>query len=547
MKRTLLFLSLLLSASLFGQTSLDIAVAKYGASYADSTKTVGQKYAAGQDTLNLKWAWAHCKARGMNYATFRTRYFVNAAILDIAWTNEAPNNLKNRFQNTLTFATLPFGKFKCNVTITMPRAGMQGGSSFVYAGVGGDQGQVATELVMDDATWWPSTDKERRLVESPNANYVGNLGYNESFTIQGIRLTGPKKKGDGITRIGWYIKKPGSTTWINQVQANGFNKGFVNIDGVPVVYGTIRAFECDVAGWSGEGTWGADITILKLECDGCGRAFQLVQGSDGNNAGGTLRIGLKVEDGVTAGIAAPGTIAGWLEGQYCVEVFINSSYANGVKPPHLFVINPTVGKDANGNEQLQGSLLTVQGKGYGYGKLLKNNVTGQEWSGPGDYQAYRFEHYSNGDKLTTGCPGIKSLSGGTVIPPTGTTGTPTPTTPLFTVNNLSTATNSKNVAPAGTNCSRVKITSFKPSDVAFGWITDKIYVSSGDLNVFEGGVMRTVTSTAVKDAAGNLVSKLVAGSTYTIDYTYSSPQPISNYVGGGGPTLVFGCQSFQVW
>lgn len=395
----------------------------YGSSYEDAGKTVFQKYGLSY-TTKLQWAWADAKRKGLTAAQFEATPVTQAEANDAARTQEAPGHLASGYLNTYTLPILPKGKFPATGTIQIARGGLVGEGCFGYEGSGGDQGQVATEFVMQDGTGaatWIDKGTERRLFETPNASLAGNMAYNEAFVLEGIKASGPMKKGDGITRIGFYIRRPGSVSWINRLVANGFNKGFVNIDGVPVVYGTIKAFYNDIAGWSGEGTWGADITILKLESDANGRAFQLIPSTEGN-AGGVMKIGLKLEDGVTAGIPWPGTIAGWLEGQYCVDVYMNASYQSGVKPQHLFVVNPTLGGGAN-----QSSLLTVQGKGYGYGKILKNNVTGSEWNGPGDYAAYRFEHYAANDTLTTGCPTISKVGG--FVPPVD----PPPTTGTTTV------------------------------------------------------------------------------------------------------------------
>lgn len=375
----------------------------YGSSYEDAGKRVQDKYPNDTWQQKLQWAWAVWKVRGGTIEQFRNMWVTAAEALDGCWTYEGAANIAKGFQNTYTKLILPKGKFPMNAMVNIARGGMIGEGSFIYPGNGSDQGQVATEFVLDEN--WLTNDTEQRLFQTANANLTNNNAYNESFELVGIRLTCPAKKA-GITRIGWYIKRPGSTTWLNQLQANNFNKGFVNVDGVPVTYGTIRAFTCD-AGFSGEGTWGADITILKLECDNCARAFQLIASSEGA-AGGTVDMGLKVEDGVTADLPIANTTALWLEGQYCVRVMMNTSYANGAKAANgLIVLNPTIGKDANGNEQKQSSLLTVQAKGFGYGsKLVRNALTGKEWTSPGDYAAYAFEHYAKQDQLYTNCQDI---------------------------------------------------------------------------------------------------------------------------------------------
>lgn len=377
--------------------------ATYGTDYGSAAQRVSEKYPAGTGRTRLKWAWAVAQQRGLTADQFDALWSTTAEIIDACWTQEAPGNLASGYQNTYTKVILPPGRYPVNTLIDIPRGGIIGAGSFAYAGTGGDQGQVATEFVMDDAGW---IGPERVMFRTPNAGRADDYSYNESFEIRGVRLTGPKKRGDGIVRVGWWIKRAGSTSWINQVQANGFSKGFVFEGGVPMVAGTIRAFECDVAGVSCEGTWGSDLTITKLECDGCGRALQMVPSAT-DAAGGVLKLGLKVEDGITAGIANPGTVALWLEGQYCVDAMCNLSYRGPIRPDHVFVVRPTIGKDKNGDEMAQSSLLTVQGKGFGFSGLLENDLTGSVWDSAGDYAAFEFRHYANGDRLHTECPTIK--------------------------------------------------------------------------------------------------------------------------------------------
>jgi len=388
----------------------------YGSSYEDMGKTVIDKY--GSDVVwqdRLKWAWLRLK-NVMTIEEFRNLAVTFAELQDVVWMYEAPNNLVSGYQNTYSQALLPKGRFLVNYNGLIPRGGMLGEGPFGYGGNGSDHGQVATEFVTADT--WIKGGTEQRMFQTANPADTTNSGYNECFVISGVRLTGVKKAG--VTRVGWWLRKPGSTTWLNQIQANGFNKGFVNIDGVPVEYGTIRAFGCDV-GFSCEGTWGASIGIKMLECDGCGIALQTIPGADGTAAGGRIDVGLKVEDGVTADIPIANTTALRLEGQYCVTVRGNFSYKNGAKAANgLVVLKPTIGKDAQGNEQKQSSYLHFVGKGYGYGsKLVRNELSGKEWGNPGDYSGFSFEHYAKQDQLYTNCEGISgSVAGGGGTTPT---------------------------------------------------------------------------------------------------------------------------------
>lgn len=390
----------------------------YGSSYEDANKTVLQKYGTAYQT-KLQWAWGNWKFRGLTAAQFEALPVTAAEVNDAAWTQEAPNNLASGYQNTYTQAILPKGKFTSPVMMNIPRGGMIGEGCFSYNGQGGDQGQVATEFVMLD-NWIGSG--ERRLFQTPNADRTDNYAYNECFTIEGIRLTGPAKFGDGINRIGWFIKRPGSATWLNQIQANGFQRGFVNVDGVPVTYGTITAFNNEFAGFSAAGTALATITIISLEGDGNARLLEAVPGY-GAAAGGKMNIGLlKCEDGVTAGVPVRNQIAAYLEGQYNVNIgIVNFSNKAPANPEAMFVVNPTLGDGAN-----QKSLLRAQVSGFGYTNLLKNKVTGSTWTLDEDYAAGEFRHYASGDIMDTKCPEIVKVGSTTppvdppVQPPPGT-------------------------------------------------------------------------------------------------------------------------------
>ncbi len=383
----------------------------YGSSYEDMGKRVRDKYTTGTEQTKLQWAWLRLKNL-MSIEQFRALDVTFAEAMDAAWSFESPGNLLSGFQNTYTKVILPAGRFLQNCNGNIARGGMIGEGSFGYGGNGADHGQTATEFEMRPDEW--IGPGEQRMWSTPNASLSDNSAYNESFELQGIRLTMPI---DNVTRVGWYIKRAGSTSYGNMLQANGGSKGFVFVDGVPAVFGTIRAFNSGVAGVSFEGTWGADITITKLECDGCARAFQVINSADGNG-GGVIRIGLKLEDGVTNGIPWPGSYV-YIEGQYDIDVTLNASFKNNVKPSsgYLFVINPKISTG-----EPQASRLEVSGKGFGYGKLMKNAATGKEWNGPGEYAAYKFEHYAANDTLYSNCP---TLAGATPTTPTDPTTPPT--------------------------------------------------------------------------------------------------------------------------
>lgn len=409
-----------LMASAQQNCNIDIQ-ARYHVDYRDMDLKVGQKWAAGEDTATLYYAWQRWKNEGMSYATFRNRSVGTALAKEVAWFQEAPNNLKSGYQNTFSFGNWPAGKWKIDVRSQVPRGGMRGvqasppsdgegpgGRSFAYYGNGADHGQVATEFVMDDANWWPANETERRMFETPNASRNDNNGYNESFLIENIRLTGPSIYGDGKTRIGLFIKRAGECSWVNQVRSDSFQYGFVANDGVPLTIGTISAFWNEIGGFVGLGTALATINIQTLSGDGNGEMVGLHPGYDAHS-GGRLHIDLlKYEDGTTQGARLGNGCAGFFEGQYLVDIdVVNFSNDNGAIPRPMFIVNPTLGNGAN-----QNSLLRFAAIGFKYTKVLRNMVTGAEWNSPGDYAGFALDHYAKWDKIVTGCEDLVKTTGG---------------------------------------------------------------------------------------------------------------------------------------
>lgn len=413
-----LFAGILSAQSLY----VDVA-AKYGVTYADGSKRISDKYAAGKDTINtgLYWAWQRMKNAGMPYATFRASYLGWGIAQDVAWTGEAPNNLKSGYQNTYSFGDWrgARGKWKMNRTAQIPRAGMEGASSFWYAGQGGDQGQVATEFVMVDEGWWPSNTAERRLFETPNSSLDGtnNFSYNESFRVERILLSGPGKFGDGITRIGLFLRRAGECTWVNQVRANDFSIGIAAYGGVPLTCGTITTFGNSIAGFAGLGTALSTINIVTLSGDD-NAALLLLDDLGYGAPGGTVNVGLiKSEGGITAGHTFRNQVAGYFRGQYSVNVGV-VSFANKAPsvPEAMFVVDPKLPGGANQRSYLQvGSC-----KGFGYQYLVSNRVTSAKWTSSGEYSACGWEHYASGDALYTHATGVTKVTGGGPVDPPGT-------------------------------------------------------------------------------------------------------------------------------
>ena len=412
-----LFAGILSAQSLY----VDVA-AKYGVTYADGSKRIGEKYAAGKDTVStgLYWAWQRMKNAGMPYATFRNSYLGWGIAQDVAWTGEAPNNLKSGYQNTYSFAdwTGARGKWLMNRTAQLPRGGMEGASSFWYAGQGSDQGQHATEFVMVDADWWPTNTTERRLFETPNSALDGanNYSYNESFRVERILLSGPAKFNDGIVRIGLFLRRAGECTWVHQVRANEFQYGFVAYGGVPLTCGTITAFQNEFCGFAGLGTALSTINITTLSGDDNAELLGLHDRGYGA-PGGSVNVGLlKCEGGITAGHVTRNQVAVFAEGQYSVNVgAIAFASKSPSIPEAMVVVNPTLGNGAGQKSYVQVGTC----KGFGYQHLLSNRVTGAKWTSAGDYAAVGWEHYASGDGLFTNAAGVTKVAG-TTPPPSGT-------------------------------------------------------------------------------------------------------------------------------
>lgn len=378
--------------------------ATYGVSAADDNKRVSDKYAAGADTLStgLYWAWQRWKAEGMPYATFRSRYLGCAIAKDIAWRYEASSNIKSGYQNTFSFAdwTDASGHWYANATMQIPRGGMEGQGSFGhYDDTNTSQIFATCEFEMTE-DWWPANQAERRLFETPNSSLgTPDAGsYNESFRIEGIRLQGPAIYGDGINRIGMFIRRPGECSYANQIFAYQFQTGIMVVGGVPFTFGTLSAFFNERHGFAFMGTWGATISGQTLSGDDNGELLGIHPGY-GDEAGGIISINLLKNE---AGIHAEGagnpyrkhTVV-YAEGQYTINIGVAAVSRNWITTDAAYVVNPRL---TNGSPQA--SVLRVgPTKGFNFRTALQNLATGTRWAMPGDYQGFVFDHYASGDRM----------------------------------------------------------------------------------------------------------------------------------------------------
>ena len=428
---------------------VDVA-SRYGVTAQDGMKRVSDKYATGQDTLatSLNWAWKRWRVEGMPYATFRSTFLGAAIIKDVAWNQAAAGEIASGYQNPFSFADFSrtHGKWKINRTTPLPRGGLIGSSSFGYWDGQTDQVFATTEFEMVDADWWPAGPvAERRMFETPNSSLStpDNGSYNESMRVENFRMTGPAIYGDGINRIGMFVRRGGECFYGNQLQANHFTNGIVFNGGVPVTLGTVTAFMNEKCGVGLYGCWGMTFAFQTISGDQNGELLGSHPGY-GDEAGGRISGQLlKDEDGLHAETARSPyrwQTALYLEGQYTATIGVISTARGFITQDAMILLNP---KLKNGTPQ--GSVLNVGSAiGFNYRTVVHNLATGERIASPGDYQGFSLRHYANGNRYVlndqvvtpTGCNcpplgGIKGSgnynytactpvkSGGTVTPPTG--------------------------------------------------------------------------------------------------------------------------------
>lgn len=403
MKRLLAPLLFLVAIATSAQTfpydkrKFDLAV-DFGLTYKDSITTVAQKYTTGQDTIALKEAWTICRLNGMPYSVFRTRYFFSAIMLQAAWKGNAAGPTALKYLQTWNKVKIPLGRFKSNVTLQIPHAGMTGEGSFDYNGNGGDQGFVCTEVVQDDVTWWPMMSAERRVFETPNASDPNTSGYNESVEINNIRVTGPGKKNDGVKRIGMFLGRLGECSFVNQLFATHFTYGFVVHGGVPLNFGTWSAFFNDI-GFALLGTAQSTIGGMTMSGDNNWELVGMHPGY-GFRAGGYFTVACigKSEDGITNGREHMGQHLHF-EGQYSVTIANLALHYALIQVDAAITINPVCYHPTTGAVEPQVSTLTVQGGGFGYSTIVHNLYTKKRWKAPGDNITFRFTHTSYQDRF----------------------------------------------------------------------------------------------------------------------------------------------------
>ena len=378
----------------------------------------------GSERTKFPDAWRYAQRIGLSADTFRELRYFTASMWQGTWMHEGQSFIDNLFLNTFNRVIIPPGSYLGNASHIFPRGGMEGPSSFVYAGQGGDQGQYALELKCD-ATGWINTGGEELFFDSPNSSGAGgNHSYNESIDVRNVRFIGPyrdsgfnpgTRKWNGVRFVRF-----GENSWVNKVRADFWDEAWIWYGGVPFTAGTMSAFWNRVAAASLRGCSLATINIATFSGDGNNRLVYADEGY-GTPAGCILNIGLlKDEDGTTPAPSRPrigNQIAMELHGQYFVNVGVVAfSNQDGANPEAMFNVKPTIPQFGP-----QGSVLKVGPiLGFGYSTFLKNRLTGSVWPSPGPYNGVAFEHYAKGDMLLSGSPDLAKASAPGTPPPAGT-------------------------------------------------------------------------------------------------------------------------------
>ena len=413
MKKLLIPLFLALSIALNAQVAertFNLGDAPYSLSPSDLSKTIADKVVAGQDTVKFNTAWRVLKGPlyKLTYLQWRKVNYFSICFVDAAWQGEDGSRIAKPFLNTYNYINIPSGQYLSNIQLTVPRGGMSGKSSFGYYVGNGQQfeGSVATEITMNDAAWISTNpDGERILFTTPNWGLeTGDMGYNESFLIQGIRLTGPDKK-DGIVRIGLGLFRSGETSKVDQVFSSYFSYGFVARGAVPLTMITCSAFHNSLAGFAGRGTAGTTINLLTFSGDDNGTGdpkgalVALVPGY-GNPSGGVMHITLAKDEA-----HATGQPVLYAEGQFAVVVDLSNASGTITGGNAIFIVDGRIG--APQNYGMQNSMLKVTGMAFGFENALVDLVARKRYPVPYGFSnmvpsSFDFTYYTRGEKFSSG-------------------------------------------------------------------------------------------------------------------------------------------------
>lgn len=382
----------------------NMADAPYNLQPSDAKVLVSEKYAPGADTLALPWAWCVLKgdAYRMSYAQFRATTYFAAAFTDAAWKGEGPGNMAIGFLISINYVEIPAGGYWSNITLTFPHAGFCGQGSFGYYP---GSASYTTEVLMD-AERWIDTDPmygQRRLFQTPNFTSESDFGYNESFYVHDLHLTGVWGTDARMT-LGIVFGRSGEASRWDRIKSDGFDIGIAAKQGVPMSGGTCSVFHNRIAGFAGIGTALATLRISVVSGDRNGSLVRLMPGY-GAASGGSLDVALlKAEDANLQGDGYYGSqILGWFEGQFHVTIANARPTCASRINDAMFVADPII--KASPEWGLQGSYLRASGQGFSYATVLHNLQAKTRRAAPGDFRSWSFEWFAEGDRFASNGPG----------------------------------------------------------------------------------------------------------------------------------------------
>lgn len=412
MRKFLFLLSFLASLVGVGQTTIEMDKA-YGLTVSDSTRTVADKYAMGQDTIVLKYGWERFRDEGGTYANWRRMYVASAYGLDAVWSLDLRYPaFGGTFGQSFANIAWPDGKWMINypLPISLGTFTGKGSHKWYYGG-----NRSSTEFVIDNAKWI-GKPTEHVALETIMWGFTDGLGYTEGTRVSGFRITGRRYNEPfphyvtAYKSYGVRVWKAGECSFYDDIYIDQCTYGFTAHGGVPLGIGTLTVFNCSEAGFYGWGTSQATINIFELSCDDSRNAV-LLEGGGGLPPGAILNINLlKSETGITSASRGPHNFQTAINasGQFAINVGTISYACKDVRPDAAIVINATIG--APWNYGPQGSSLNVGAMiGFGYATVLQDITNGARYASPGDHQAFSLNWANrNGGTLTSNAPLVRS-------------------------------------------------------------------------------------------------------------------------------------------
>lgn len=494
------------------------------------------KFASLYTRLTTKEGWTDAKFQKLNVFP--------AAFMDLMWKRCALGSDAVQLVSVINIE-LPIGKWDSNLDCVLPYGMVEGHGTFINY-----PGNDSTQISMNNAGWLGSLKDDngkvlRTLFVSPTYGQESFVSsYHESCGFRNVRLTGncADTFDPSYLSYGLYIWDCGETGDVEKVYAHNFNTaGFAFERGTPVHADNLTAFNCHYTGIHLRGTAMATMRF-SASVDDCPDMFRM-DPSWGREAGGVVSFTIcKKETGVTPEVATRfwnGTIVGYCQGQFAVNVSGVSNAAGSVTVPCMFFVNA---KLKNGTPQ-RSSIFVAASKSFNCQAFVHDAGNDGVWMMPAQFAGmclYYTTH--NGGKaivdmnevlpkvattvnerlgffrgtgtfnFTTGTPawtyhGTTAPVPPPVVdpPPPPPPVDPTPSTASQTVNNANSSTRVTSTVALvkSIEFTGLKISSPNVGSAFGGWLNDRVYCGFGGLyygnNVFvkvvQQGVAMDVTVT----------------------------------------------------